>query len=615
MQNFMRRMGLISSLGLVAMLGACGDDGGDKKDTDTKADSEVTETTDTVDETAEDTVEETTGETVEETAEETSTDTDTVEPTFATMTFSIDDSANQTFDESDGLVWKGSFAYDAATNVVALDGSWSGGAGPYPPLYDDGPAPAGHEKPGATAGDHIWTTVVKVATPEADVEFEYGAAYGGSGGPNWIWTGPNGKVTVPAGSTGQTDATGLVIPAFGTVDLKLTIDVSDQGAALDPLFQGVTYGTVTVKGSAWGWQEVAMVDDGTDGDETAGDGVYTFLLSANLGKHSGLLKGGDNAEFVFVLDGTEYKGADGPSTLGVMAYLAGSPVEIGRLESNSNTYVAVSDKVELRFVIDDTANKTYTAADGLEWKGSFTYNAETDLVSFDASWGGGAGPYVPLFDDGPGPTGHEPAGSTAGDHKWSNSVWVSNAETREFEYGAQRGGGQWIWVGSNGKFTVNAGQQGYVDVPGLTIAPFGTVDFRLEIDVSGDGANLNALFQGIDYSGKVKVKGTMSSWQEVALVDDGTKGDATAADGVYTYVLSENVGPNDGLLRDGDSVEFIFVLDGVEYKNGDAEGAREGVVAYSGDGADVCVDMTVACTEEVIAVAGNKNTMVTIGSD
>ena len=429
MQDFMRRMALFSSLGIVAMLGACGDD--DKpSDTDTRTDSEVTETSETVEETTEETVEETTEETVEETSEDTTEDTDVVEPTYATATFSIDDSANKTFDATDGLAWKGSFAYDPATNVLNFDGSWAGGAGPYPLLYDDGPAPAGHEKPGATAGDNIWTTVVKVPTPEADLEFEYGAAYGGAGGPNWIWTGSNGKFTVPAGSTAQVDATGLVIPAFGTVDLKLTIDVSNQGAALDPLFQGVDYASVKVKGSAWGWQEVTMTDDGTKGDATAGDGVYTFLLSENLGKHSGLLKGGDNAEFVFVLDGTEYKGAEGPSTMGVMAYLGGSEVTIGRLETNANTYVAVADKVELRFVIDDSANKTYVAADALEWKGSFAYSADTDMITFDGSW---AGPFVPLYDDGPAPDGHEPAGATAGDHKWSNSVWVSNDETKELE--------------------------------------------------------------------------------------------------------------------------------------------------------------------------------------
>jgi len=145
-------------------------------------------------------------------------------------------------------------------------------------------------------------------------------------------------------------------------------------------------------------------------------------------------------------------------------------------------------------------------------------------------------------------------------------VWVSNAGG-EFEYGAQRGGGSWIWVGGNGKFTVPAGALAPIVATGLVIAPFGTVDFRLEIDVSGDGANLNALFQGLDYSGKVKVKGSAWGWSEIALSDDGMKGDSTADDGVYTFVLSENIGKHDGLLKLGAMPEFIFVLDGVEYKN------------------------------------------------
>jgi len=196
-------------------------------------------------------------------------------------------------------------------------------------------------------------------------------------------------------------------------------------------------------------------------------------------------------------------------------------------------------------------------------------------------------------------------------------VWVSNAGG-EFEYGAQRGGGSWIWVGGNGKFTVPAGALAPIVATGLVIAPFGTVDFRLEIDVSGDGANLNALFQGLDYSGKVKVKGSAWGWSEIALSDDGMKGDSTADDGVYTFVLSENIGKHDGLLKLGAMPEFIFVLDGVEYKNTDAEGAQEGVNAYSdygGVGADACVADAAARVEEVIGVADNKNTMVTVGAD
>ena len=313
----LRRLGLLSSVSLVAMLGACGDD---EKKTDATDATETSETAqETVQETVHETVEETTAETAEETTEETVQDTtpDSAGPTFATLTFSIDDSANKTFDASDLLAWKGSFKYTAATNVLEFDGAWGG---PYPLLYDDGPAPGGHERDGATAGDSIWTTVVKVATPTVEQTFEYGAAYG-DGGANWIWNGDgNGKVIVPAGSTAQIDAVGMAIAKHGTIDLMLGIDVSGDGANLDATFQGVAYTDVKVKGSAWGWGEIAMSDDGTKGDTTAGDGKYTFVLSENLGKHDGLLLPGVDAQFVFVLGGVEYKVAGAPSRAGVKAY-------------------------------------------------------------------------------------------------------------------------------------------------------------------------------------------------------------------------------------------------------------------------------------------------------
>jgi len=73
-----------------------------------------------------------------------------------------------------------------------------------------------------------------------------------------------------------------------------------------------------------------MFDDGTKGDETADDGIYTFVLSENVGagtnlKHAGLLNTGDVAQFVFVIKGVEYKGevtgltGSVPLTQGVLA--------------------------------------------------------------------------------------------------------------------------------------------------------------------------------------------------------------------------------------------------------------------------------------------------------
>lgn len=590
MSNFMRRMGLASGLGMLVMLGACGDD--EKKPTDT---SDTTDTTDTAD-------------TSPDTEPDTEPDTtpDTVEPTFATLTFTIDDSANKTYDASDKLAWKGSFSWDETTNVVTFDGSWGG---PFPLLYDDGPAPGGNEKPGAVAGDGIWTTVVQVATPATDLTLEYGAAWG-DGANNWIWQGTNGTVTVPAGSTAQIDAVGLTIAPHGTIDLKLTIDVSNQGANLSSLFQGVDYTDVKVKSSAWGWAELALVDNGEDGDDTAGDKVYTLLLSENLTKHGGLLKPGDKPQFVFVLGGTEYKQDGAPPTAGVMAYFDDGTTMVeaevmNMAEGDKNTYVEVPTKVWALFTIDDSANKTYDAADNLEWKGSFSFDSASNTITFDGSWGG---PYPKLYDDGPVTAGgHEPPGAVAGDNIWGVAVWVSNAGGN-FEYGAQRDGGSWIWTGPNGTFTVPANTLTPITATGLVIAPHGTIDMRLEIDVSDMGANLNSLFQGVNYT-DVKVKGSAWGWSEKTL---------TGANGKYTFLLSDNLGKHEGLLKAGDKPEFIFVLGGVEYKNSEGQGAREGVMAwsdYAAPGADHCAAPTGECMAETIIVVGNGNTAIEVGAD
>ena len=66
---------------------------------------------------------------------------------------------------------------------------------------------------------------------------------------------------------------------------------------------------------------------------------------------------------------------------------------------------------ELTFWIDDSANKTYTQGE-LIWKGSFTYDSITRMLTHDASWGGGEGPYPTLWDDGPWNEGGHRAGSS-----------------------------------------------------------------------------------------------------------------------------------------------------------------------------------------------------------
>jgi hypothetical protein len=237
------------------------------------------------------------------------------------VNFSVDDTANQLFGAGE-LVWKGAMLYNSTTRVITADSTW---AGPFATLYDDGPWNCGgHEPAGATAGDHKWGVTVFMAPPATGTTtVEYGLIdqyYETTYGNGWMWVGSNGSFAVAAGATNAITAQGLTIAAVGTVDLKLTLNKNN----LDTTGTWST-ATVKVKGSAWGWSEITLADDGTKGDATAGDGNYTMQLSNWAGsgkpyKHTGLLKSGATAEFIWVLNGVEYKLANGnAATTGVTA--------------------------------------------------------------------------------------------------------------------------------------------------------------------------------------------------------------------------------------------------------------------------------------------------------
>ncbi|MCK6547103.1 hypothetical protein L6R52_14735 [Myxococcota bacterium] len=529
------------------------------------------------------------------------------------INFTIDDSANKTYGEADLLRWKGSFTYDATTRILTHDPSWAGGdSTKYPLVYDDGPWNAGgHEPAGATAGDNVWGITVFFPIPAADTAFEYGAEYNNG---SWIWSGPNGTFTVPANASAPIDVTGLVIPAFGTVDLQLKIDTSAlaEGFTFTP---GTT--TLTVKGSSWSWQEVELTREG----ETS---IYVFTLGDNVGPgttrpHAGLLRSGDQPEFVFVIGGVEYKAGGEAAAEGVTAYLkfpgetsfSAAPIE--RNAQNGNTYVDVpappfvqpAGTVAINFTIDDSANATYTTADLLRWKGSFTYDAATRILTHDPSWAGGDSSKYPLvYDDGPwNRGGHEPAGAVAGDNIWGVTVFFpSPAADTMFEYGAEYANGSWIWRGSNGTFTVPAGATQPIDATGLVIPAFGQIDLMLELDTTLLAAGFGPITPGVT---TLTVKGSAWGWQEVDLVQDTT----TAS--LFRFVLDDVVGPGTalphaGLLSSGDRPEFVFVIGGVEYKEAGIASAS-GVAAYLKVPPSSSFSMTVIDTN-----AQNGNTYVAV---
>jgi hypothetical protein len=260
------------------------------------------------------------------------------------VNFSVDDTANKVWKDGE-MVWKGSMAYDAATNKVALDSTWGG---PWAPLYDDGPWTAGgHEPDGATAGDHIFGVTIFVTPPAsgAAVTYQYGlcdlkfSGIDGCHNTGWVWAGTgNGQFIVPLGATADIKADGMTFKAFGTTDLQIVIDKNALAAG--------TWDTtkVTIKGSQWAWNEIPLTADAS--------GKFTFTLSSFVGAgkqyyHNGLPNTGDKPEFVIVFNGVEYKTSGTCNKAGVTASTKASgaaafaPVTITVNTANQNTYVLI----------------------------------------------------------------------------------------------------------------------------------------------------------------------------------------------------------------------------------------------------------------------------------
>lgn len=232
------------------------------------------------------------------------------------INFSIDDTAYPTY--SDGqLQWKGSFSYDAATRMLTYGTAWchaDNNGIPCPALYDDGPwTEGGHEPKGAVKGDHKFGVTVFMTVPTAAVTLSYGAINESDG---WVWVNPtpgggNGSLEVPANSTAELTATGMAIPAAGTIDFRLTLD----DAALFSGFNFTAGDVVKLKGTVTAWAEVATTTSGH---------LHQFLLSDVVGPgkalpHSSLLKSGTTVAWTFVVGGVEYKQAGNASPAGVTA--------------------------------------------------------------------------------------------------------------------------------------------------------------------------------------------------------------------------------------------------------------------------------------------------------
>ena len=321
----------------------------------------------------------------------------------------------------------------------------------------------------------------------------------------------------------------------------------------------------------------------------------------------------------------------------------GSGLACGDGTNNSIAYACgfaqPAGTVPVDFKVDDSANKLYGNA-ALDWKGSFG-DGGTRMVTNDATWGGPTFPQ--LYDDGPwNKGGHEPIGSTAGDHILGVTVFVNPPATGSSTYsfglqdavyhsqwttiaGAGENADGWMWPpGPNGSFSVAAGATTTINAGSFTLKPGGTVDIQLVLDtnalpprVLADGGTIlpdGGTVPQWSAATKIQLKSNAWFWGTVTLVDDGSKyGDPTGQDKKYTFRLSSVVPSpfvHNAFLKSTDKVEFIFMLDGVEYKDATISGAPamdagvSGGYRTAGSGS--------AFTDIPITTASNGNTQIVI---
>jgi len=257
--------------------------------------------------------------------------------------------------------------------------------------------------------------------------------------------------------------------------------------------------------------------------------------------------------------------------------------------------------VPVNFTVDDSINMNWKSQE-LEWKGAMLFDSTTRIITMDSTWGG---PWAKLYDDGPwNAGGHEPIGSVANDHKLGVTVFVHPPATGTdtYAYGLRDAtnpdpsGGGWVWIGNNGSFDVPAGASAAITAAGMTFPAHGTIDMQVTIDT-------NNLLAGT-WVPPVHIKGSAWGWSEFNIA-------APASGTVYTFTLSANINQNappyPGLLKSGDKPEFIWVFNGVEYKDSSGQAGLQGVAAGTkASGASSFTPATVSLTGGTGLGSGNS---------
>jgi len=315
---------------------------------------------------------------------------------------------------------------------------------------------------------------------------------------------------------------------------------------------------VMYKGSVTDWAVVQMYDDGTNGDATAEDHTWTVVIDVAAGDQNWGAIDTRNG------DGTSCEACDGDDGYGTWliqgdnpAYTVSDAGDITGVTSYTIDAFTSTTAGTIVFTVDDRS-ESYVS---VEYKGTAT------------GWA-----IAPMFDDGTN------GDINAGDHIWT--VTIPDIEAGVHEWGAVENDGStygaWLISGPNPSFTLDEDLLTYHGHTNYTIpAPSGEelVTFTL---------NDNSwLIEDVMF------KGSMSGWSVFQAYDDGTNGDVTADDHIWT---AQYVAPNgdhewggisteneDGtvcVLCDGSDGYGTWLIDGDNPAFSVLDGTVTGVVDY-----------------------------------
>jgi hypothetical protein len=160
--------------------------------------------------------------------------------------------------------------------------------------------------------------------------------------------------------------------------------------------------------------------------------------------------------------------------------------------------MGLNAQADVTLTVNDQNNKNKT---GIKFKGQF--NSWAEVAAYDDGTNGDA---------------------TANDNIWS--LKIASVPDGTYEWGCVDQSGTWLLTGSNYKFTVNSGAvTGQTEHVIPKLKPTHPVTFTIS-----DLAKKET---------KVSLKGSMFGWNAKPMFDDGTNGDATAGDNIWS--LKENI--------------------------------------------------------------------------